>query len=62
VKDTPSVAAAEAPKPGSFNQTAAIKSAIFQALIGQQLSPVTIDALIKLRVPHVLSHAKTDKA
>jgi hypothetical protein len=61
VTDTSSVAAADAPKATSVNSTAAIKSAIFQALVGQQLSPVTIDALLKLRVPQVLSHTKTGK-
>jgi hypothetical protein len=62
VAEAPSVAAATSPKQGSLNQTAALKSAIFSALAGQQLSSVTIDALMKLRVPEILSRHKTDKA
>jgi hypothetical protein len=62
VKGASSVAAVEAPQPGRISQTAAIKSAIFQALAGQQLSSVTIEALMKLRVPESLSRQKTDKA
>jgi soluble lytic murein transglycosylase-like protein len=44
-----------APSPASI-----IKSAIFQALAGEQLAPVTIDALMKLGVPGAVSKAERD--
>jgi Transglycosylase SLT domain len=40
-----------------FSPAALAKAAIFQALAGDQLSPVAIDALLKLDVPRALNRA-----
>lgn len=52
-----------APSLSPFSPAAITRAAIFQALAGQELSPVTIQALLQLKVPEALtrqaSHAKS---
>jgi len=45
-----------APSLAPFSPIAITRAAIFQALAGQQLSPVTIQALLQLKVPEALTH------
>ncbi len=44
---------------GPFSPAALTKAAIFEALAGQQLAPVTIEALLKLGVPGALDRHPT---
>lgn len=46
------------PAQPALSPASIVRSAIFQALAGEQLSPVTIDALMKLGVPGALSKAE----
>lgn len=57
----PVSSAAAAPPPRvDMSPASMVKAAIFEALAGQQLAPVTIDALMKLGVPGALTRAERD--
>lgn len=51
-------AGGSSPAQPQLSPASIVKSAIFEALAGEQLSPVTIDALLKLGVPGALSKAE----
>ena len=50
----PSAPASSSASAQAFSPAALTRAAIFQALAGQQLSPVTIQALLQLKVPEAL--------
>lgn len=51
-----SASASGATSAQAFSPAALTRAAIFQALAGQELSPVTIQALLQLKVPEALQH------